>query len=205
MITWFKEFFAQKRRADNLECELDEWTKNALSAQIKNSEYLNEIQDLKEEIKSEKEGFEKDLTKLRDELALKETEGMEFLTKLKEINEEKDMIKKLCRKQATELIDEYKLRYAAEETAKEATQKLTLYEQGLVVHEGEIKALSLCKIQNEEGETKETWAPVVFTLNKEGTQILKREAKPDTERKYAIENAKISFIELFDQDHELSI
>lgn len=127
-------------------------------------------------------------------------ENVDFLNKLKEINEEKDMIKKLARTQEQEVQDNLRRAFESEEKFKEIQAQLKLYKQGLEVHEGEIKALSVVRVKH--GEDGETWAPIVFTLNEKGTKVLKREAKPDTHLKYAIENAKISFIQMFDPEME---
>lgn len=137
---------------------------------------------------------------LKEQIDFMAQENIEFLNKLKELNEEKDMIKKLARTQETELQDQYRRTFEAEERFKDMDAQLKLYKQGIDTHDGEIKALSVVRVTH--GETGETWAPVVFTINEAGTTVLKREAKPDTDLKYAIENAKISFIQMFDPSME---
>ncbi len=127
-------------------------------------------------------------------------ENLELLKKVQELDLEKAMIRKLCHHQEME-INDIKLRsQALEERYNEMKAKLELYEQGLTETAEDIKAITIAPIgKDDEGET--TYSPIILTLNKEGTQVKSRVAKPDTLYKYALDNAKISFVELFDKNY----
>jgi predicted nuclease with TOPRIM domain len=124
-------------------------------------------------------------------------ENLELLKKVQELDLEKAMIRKLCFHQEQENNNLLNRAQAAEEQYKDMKAKLDLYEKGLTETAEDIKALTIVPVsKDDQGET--TFAPVVITLNKEGTQVKSRVAKPDTLYKYALDNAKISFMELFD-------
>ncbi|MBK7497381.1 MAG: hypothetical protein IPI28_19000 [Candidatus Omnitrophica bacterium] len=134
----------------------------------------------------------------KDEIEFRKQELREMLKKAQEREEEMEMVKKLARVQVEEVAGLYEKNAHLEQLYTETKTELDLLKTGTLPQEGEIKALSVIKMLNAENGNKETWAPVIFTLSNDGTKVLKREGSPDTERRYALDNGKIKFVELFE-------
>jgi hypothetical protein len=123
------------------------------------------------------------------------TEHTEWLAKMQEMNENIQQLMKLNRLQAVEIKDCLDRAFMAEESLKTTKAELDLTRVGIKTHPGQIKAISLIQVNKGGEDIKETYAPLVLTLNSEGTEIVKRELLPDTEFNYALDQSKI---ELFD-------
>ncbi len=138
---------------------------------------------------------------LRADVEFRKQELMELQKKGFEREEEMQMIKKLARTQVEEVADLYRKVAELEQKYHDANTERNLLKSGVERQDGEIKALALICTQKKTKDLAELWSPVVFTISEDGTKILNREAQPDTERKYALDNAKIAFQHLFDPEY----
>lgn len=126
-------------------------------------------------------------------------ENMELFKKIKEVSEEKDMIKKLCRNQEQEIVDVRDTAFRDRQQKEEALAELKLYKEGLDNHPTDIHAISVVRYGYDEAG-KSIFAPVVFTLDQSGTTIKSRTKDAETPLNYALDSAKIKFMELFDPE-----
>lgn len=126
-------------------------------------------------------------------------ENMEMFKKLKELNEEKDMIKKLCRNQEQEIVDVRDTAFRDRQQKEQAVDELKLYKQGLDNHPTDIRAISVVRYGLDE-DGRFLFAPVVFTMDQSGTTIKSRTKDAETHLNYALDSAKIKFMELFDPE-----
>ena len=137
---------------------------------------------------------------LRADVEFRKKELLELVDQGKKREEEMDMVKKLARVQVEEIAGLYKKVAELEMLYHDAKAERDLLKTGIIKQDGEVKAITLVKTQSKGKDQDELWAPVVFTISEDGTQILNRHAHPDSERKYALDNARIEFINLFDPE-----
>lgn len=135
---------------------------------------------------------------LESEVDFRLNENLDLLKRLQEREEEFAMLKKLNRLQAEEIKQSLDKATKFEQLYGEAETARKLMADGVESQPGDITAISVVKVQEKTEETPETWATVTFTLDSEGKTIVNRTQGPDCQRQFALDNAKIAFVEAFD-------
>jgi hypothetical protein len=127
-------------------------------------------------------------------------EHVEWLKKMQELHEDKEMAKALARKTQKELVDALETSSMYEQKYTNAELERKLLAEGVMTQPGDIKAISLVKVQEAKGDLPETYSACVFTLDNKGTKVIKRELGADVPLNYALDNVKIAVMQAFDPE-----